>query len=742
MDPARTSSSDSTLDDRTVGHLIDHLAVADPQAAQRMSAHLTGIDPSTVVPCLDRRVDDVIEALAVEVSHGRDLAEGIGRMLAEGLSTDLERYCQRVKNAAARGPTLAGLLARHLVPVLISGDPALAEQFDQTVRIMLQKGTYTLNVPLESLSALIAAKERTCAHAFLDLLAATYDLDLSYNRTVYLTHTLPRAVDRFTPSRRLWQIQGMTRMIRTDERLADGYLRGLASGLDLLSEPALNTFLDQVVHRCRHSIDRAMQFLSLESRGAVELCRALQVVVPLSAVRPELERYLRARTGLAVAVRPLSDLSGNGAHAKPYRSLVRCDGRAIYLPDEMDLLQQRVDNADLYKLLVRLEAGSIEFGTYDLDADKALDDTAFIPAMATTVANPAESELERFLRAFECPTLALDLFILLEHARIARRIGKRYPGLRQRLIAALCDPHLTAGTGIGGGGTWFPLYRHLVLGQDLPADPAMRAIGRAMADGLNQPVPSGGDTVESSARWVIHFYTMVTEGPTVIPKADYRTLVPPWGRRLDPTHFGPFQTIHRRLAADIHSQLTQRDIRVYRSDLQQLLGRQNGQVSLADIHSLIVKPSLAPAAVDLSWLDLTSLMCRHGLGSPVNDSSGADTFRYREWDWCMGDYLPDRVRVRVSKIDAADPAFYRQTLDRFSGLARRIRYAFERLRPEAITILRQWREGDAFDYRALLDFILDRKAGLMPSDRLFVKRIKQVRDVAVLLLFDLSRSTA
>ncbi|MGA6925358.1 MAG: VWA domain-containing protein, partial [Desulfosarcina sp.] len=217
---------------------------------------------------------------------------------------------------------------------------------------------------------------------------------------------------------------------------------------------------------------------------------------------------------------------------------------------------------------------------------------------------------------------------------------------------------------------------------------------------------------------------------------------PPWGRRLDPTHFGPFQTIHQRLAADIHNQLTQRDIRVYRSDLRQLLVRQNGQVSLADIHSLIVKPSAAPAPVDLSWLDLTSLMCRHGLGSPVNDSPGADTFRYREWDWCMGDNLPDRVRVRVSKIDAADPAFYRQTLDRFSGLARRIRYAFERLRPEAITILRQWREGDAFDYRALLDFILDRKAGLMPSDRLFVKRMKQVRDVAVLLLVDLSRSTA
>ena len=50
-------------------------------------------------------------------------------------------------------------------------------------------------------------------------------------------------------------------------------------------------------------------------------------------------------------------------------------------------------------------------------------------------------------------------------------------------------------------------------------------------------------------------------------------------------------------------------------------------------------------------------------------------------------------------------------------------------------------EGDEFDYRALLDFALDKKAGLMPSERLYIKRIKQQRDVAVLLLMDLSHST-
>jgi nitric oxide reductase activation protein len=56
--------------------------------------------------------------------------------------------------------------------------------------------------------------------------------------------------------------------------------------------------------------------------------------------------------------------------------------------------------------------------------------------------------------------------------------------------------------------------------------------------------------------------------------------------------------------------------------------------------------------------------------------------------------------------------------------------------------LRQWVEGDDFDYRALLDFAVDRKAGRQPSERLYIKRVKQRRDVAVMLLVDLSRSTS
>jgi nitric oxide reductase NorD protein len=738
MKPAMPTSTD-----RTVRDLMDHLAIADPQAAQRMQEHLTGPDTPVELHRLSRIVDELIEALAVEVSFGRNLAEGMGRLLAAGHGVDLDRYRRLVKMAAARGPTLAALFARHLVPVLVCADDHLADRFDETIRVMLQKGTYTLNAPLETLSRLIEEKDMASAHAFLDLLSATYTLKTSYNRTVYLTHTLPRAVNGFARSRRRWQIQGLTRIVQVAERLTDNYLEGLTAGLALLAPSALDAFIDRALQLYPKTPDQGARFLSLESRPAVDRYRDLQVAVPLSAVRAGLERYLHARTGLAVAIRPLCARSEEQPTRDPGVSLVRCDGRAIYLPDEIDLMARRADNAALYKLLVKLEAAAIEFGTYDLDVEKALDGMAAVPQFDASETRVEESDLSRFLRGFEHPILAQDLFTLCEHGRLARRVSRDYPGLFRRLNKALADPDLQARTGSTIGGTWYPLYQQLVMNQEPVADQALISTGQVMADRLNQMIASGDDTAESSARLSMQFYPRLADHVHSTGMDAYRPLRLPFGRRLEPSCFHPFHTAYHRLATDIHRHLAQRNLHLFRSDVLQLLIRQSGQISTADLRPLIVNQSSATAAgVDLSGLDLASLACSHGLGQPTSAADGANAFRYREWDWCMGDYLLDRVRVLEREISGPDTGFYRQTLDTCRGLVRRIRYAFELLRPEALTILRQWRDGDAFDYRAMLDYALDKKAGLMPSDRLFIKRMKRVRDVATLLLVDLSRSTA
>jgi nitric oxide reductase NorD protein len=458
MDPALSPPTA-----HTARQLLNDLAIADPEAAEQMRRHLTNSKPEAYIYPLAGVVDEVIEALAIEVSFGRKLADGMGRMLAGGSPADLDRYRSLVNTAAARGPTLAGLFARHLVPVLTCGDNRLAQRFEETTRVMLQKGTYTLKAPLEALSALIEKKDLACAHAFLDLMAATYALKLSYNRTVYLTHTLPHAVDGFVPARRLSQIRGLTRVIRMDERLADDYLQGLASGLHLLSDEALDHFLDQVIRRHQQSPDLGARFLSLESRQAVETCRELQVAVPLSAVKSRLERYLHARTGLAVAVRPLSALSQKQAEGYTGVPLVRCDGRSIYLPEEMDLMGSRAGNAALYQLLASLEAGAIEFGTFDLDVDKALDGCAAAPPQEPTHAPTTGSDLDRLLNRFATPRPGPG-FVHPLRTRPRRPDGK--PALSRAVSTAYRGPHRPSSAGRSRSHD----RRHLVSPLSTPGD--------------------------------------------------------------------------------------------------------------------------------------------------------------------------------------------------------------------------------------------------------------------------------
>lgn len=737
MKPAQTTSPGDT-----VRAWIDYLAIADPEAARGLRGRLAGLDPSPVAERISAVVNAVIAALAMESAYGHALAEGAGRLLAAGADAGLTRYLDRVRAAAQKGATLAGLMARHLAPVLVSGDCRLADNVDRAIGIMLAKGTYTLKAPLETLSHLIDTGDMASAHAFTDLLGVVYALDTTYNRTVYLTHTLARAVKGFSPSRRRWQIRGLTRIMATDERLADDYLQGLAGGLHLLSATALDQFLNQAIRRCRQDLERGARFLSLEARRAKEICRDLQVAVPLSAVRSRLERYLLARTGRAVAVRPLSALPRHAAAGDADNPMVFCDGRSIYLPDEMDVLGERTANAGLFNLLVRLEAGTIEFGSHELDAEKVTTIPAADDPAAGTV--PADrSDLARFVERFDNPRLALDLFTLFEHARIAHLVRRCYPGLARRLAAAM-----EAGGPGGGarpiGGTLYPLYHHLVVGTPRATGASLQPAFQAMAGQFRHELSHHADAPETSARMAAAAYAVAAALAGDGPTSAYEPLRPPFGRRFDPASSRPWHQACHHAATDIKNALATRSIRIYRSDLRQMLVRQDGQLSADDLKTLIVntKDASARPPDNLSWLDLRKLICAYGLGqsTAADDDDGA--FRYREWDGCMGDYLPDRVRVREHHVQGMDTGFYQDTLKAHHGLARRIRYAFELLRPEALTILRQWREGDAFDYRALLDYAIDRKAGLMPSDRLFIKRVKRVRDVAVLLLVDLSRSTA
>jgi nitric oxide reductase activation protein len=75
------------------------------------------------------------------------------------------------------------------------------------------------------------------------------------------------------------------------------------------------------------------------------------------------------------------------------------------------------------------------------------------------------------------------------------------------------------------------------------------------------------------------------------------------------------------------------------------------------------------------------------------------------------------------------------------GIDASLRRYFAVLRPEAFRKARRQPDGDEIDLDAATAAAIDRRARLSPSDRLYIRREKRLRDVAAAVLIDTSGST-
>jgi nitric oxide reductase activation protein len=86
--------------------------------------------------------------------------------------------------------------------------------------------------------------------------------------------------------------------------------------------------------------------------------------------------------------------------------------------------------------------------------------------------------------------------------------------------------------------------------------------------------------------------------------------------------------------------------------------------------------------------------------------------------------------------------FYEKTLKNYFGLAAQIKKQFELISPETFRRIKKLPDGEEFELDAVIQAVLEKKAGQTPSEKLYWRRNKVERDVAVAFLLDMSASTA
>lgn len=113
---------------------------------------------------------------------------------------------------------------------------------------------------------------------------------------------------------------------------------------------------------------------------------------------------------------------------------------------------------------------------------------------------------------------------------------------------------------------------------------------------------------------------------------------------------------------------------------------------------------------------------------------------YNEWDYRRAGYRVDWCSLTEKTLNPVRSGFVSGTLQKYQPQLNKLRRQFEMLRTQD-RFIRRRRHGDDIDLDALIEALGDTRAGLSPSDRLFVQLLRDERDIAAMFLVDMSNST-
>lgn len=122
------------------------------------------------------------------------------------------------------------------------------------------------------------------------------------------------------------------------------------------------------------------------------------------------------------------------------------------------------------------------------------------------------------------------------------------------------------------------------------------------------------------------------------------------------------------------------------------------------------------------------------------EPEGLPPRHYPEWDYNTQSYRPDWTSVYESLHPSGNAAKIDELLAKHSALAKRLKQMFELLKPQNYVRIRYQEEGSELDLDVALRSLIDFKSGAQPDPRINMSHKHDNRDIAVMVLLDLSAS--
>jgi nitric oxide reductase NorD protein len=474
-------------------------------------------------------------------------------------------------------------------------------------------------------------------------------------------------------------------------------------------------------------------YFSLETRGSYEALHSGSAGLSLDAVQHLLRLYVEALTGREVEIAPLA--------AVPDEARIG-DGRTIHLPSLVNEFGDDDLDFKLYKVLAAHAAGQIEFGTYErggkLGAAHAAIAEAYTNADALDAFAIADEllhvgerqkggdlrkrepdliEYRQVLKLFPLPQLARRIFGTLENGRIDRRLRHTYRGLRRDLD--LIREHLSGS-------------RPHVM--ELPAllVPFELLFQITMLGGAREDARQAYGQIVSELETIVNEY-LSDQNSSVADTLMATTRVYDLFKSAIPTDDSVQQVEapEDQTDAEDDSPLTER---MKQQQTQQMPQRRDAR----ELFNAWNDPSPEGEPDELAGMEAWS-----EAETPEQVlAEGEVAYNYDEWDRELTDHRIGWCRVVEKRVKHGDRSFVEQTRERHKGVISSIRHQFQLMKPENLTRVANEVDGEEFDLNAVIDYVIDRHADGQQSERIYTKRLRRRRDVAVSFLLDQSSSTA
>jgi nitric oxide reductase NorD protein len=533
----------------------------------------------------------------------------------------------------------------------------------------------------------------------------------------------------------------------------------------------LESWFQEGLESLRKSEQSGIEYFRLGTFRSNRLLEELSRGVELGSIKRLMETYCLALTGSKVPVLPAELI---------------IDHHAILLPDFVDRYPSKAENFAWYKVVATHQIGHFEFGSYEFNIDEATSlcrDLRF--SHRPVEGDDTKTDIRRFVNLFDNSRLATDIFTTVEDSRIDFLTKQRYRGIRQdfsriQAEALSMRPPITSHSlreafleilvrlSLESSGKWLvPAILHT------PLHLASRIMSCVMS-----PEASIGDTTGATVR----LYQLASRIPANRSRIDrweaiefnssgYKSSTSTmsdidevlgelqWDVIDASPHFSPVKVEYRGIfrLEPVYKTSESEPVDVEEEETDYSHSSRQASTEMTRIDDIVDIGELAAESdspeethvFGMNRMDEDTPLNEAQPEQDDNDSSEEGplevnsplSYLYDEWDFRASDYRLRWCRVREMPLAEGTPDFFEATLDEYARLVAQIRGRFEQLNPRSLRKVKRLHDGEDFDFDALVDFVIGKKAGQSSDAKIYWRRNKTERDVSVAFLLDMSSST-